>query len=342
MPEHAALLREIDNYQDTVFGLLAFLNECGWSPEKRTVHPELHFGVGRRMDTSPHNNVSPNATVTPDLIVQKEDNSGVVAEVKHSWPSTSAWDDAISQIEKYDDDLLGWWTDSESLAEPHELVLLVHGSQAVKVSDFVGKAVDAGRHNFARKPIIVGYQRTEQVQQFIQLRREYGRFRNQAFDTRMRQIVPVPVDKIVWRDRRFCDHPPPIPFLMVMLWDDIFDSLAEQVDQQPGQRYTGLVVAVDEIARQLQTYYGFVSDGRRNPGIPRPQWVREVLEYFVRLRLAHKNDDRYVIHYRRFRGDKLVRFGRWLNKLSASKARRRGLSRMRRRGRDDSSQGRLF
>ncbi len=345
MKTHQALLNEIDNYQDTIFGILAFLNECGWSVGTKTMDPKLRFGLGRRMSTTPSNTISPNNEVTPDLVVQKGASFRLVSEAKHSWSPEADWDDSIKQIKKYDDKLGGWWNGNAGPEVSHDLVLLVHGSQAVRVSDFVKAGVEEGKFHFDRKLAVVGYLRMDQRQQFIQLRREFGKFSDESFDMRLRQIVPIPVDKIVWRDKRFYDSPPPMPALLVMLWDDVFESLAEGYEKLSGKSYTDVPVTVDRLALQLQTFYGFVSDGNRNPGIPRPQWVRETLECFVKFRMAHRDGDAFVIHYRRLRGDKLVRFGRAWNKVRRAKRKGRVRRAPRRRGRRiyvPPGQGKLF
>jgi hypothetical protein len=342
--DHHTLLKQVNNYQDTIFGLFAFLNECGWSAERKSIDPELNYGLGRRMDTSPENKVSPNNIVTPDLVVQKRTDLALVAEVKHSWSQESDWEDVIEQLQKYDDELKGWWTPSEMLPTEHDLVLLVHGSQVVKCVDFLKARLAAGGARIDRALTVVGYLRMEQVQQFVQLRREYGEFSNKGFDARLRSIVPVPVDKIIWRDRRFYDHEPPLPYFMVMLWDDIFDSLADDILRASDAQHTAIPVTAEDLTAQLQTYYGFRGDGGRNAGIPKVQWVRNALEAFVRFHLAHKtNESQYVVHFRRLRGDKLVRFGNLWNKLQ-EKTRRGRVSRSRSNKQKASApgQGKLF
>src|SRR3990172_1814147 len=157
MADHHTLLKEINNYQDTVFGILAFLNECGWSVESKSMDPELKFGLGRRMSTSSSNRVSPNNDVTPDLVVQKGGSLHLVAEAKHSWSAEGDWNESVQQVRKYDDDLSGWWTADEKLQGAHDMVLLVHGSQAVHVSDFITRGVKEKGLVFDRRLAVVGY-----------------------------------------------------------------------------------------------------------------------------------------------------------------------------------------
>lgn len=346
MTDHDLLIRQINNYQDTLIGLLAFLNECGWLPNEKKMEEDFQFGVGRRMDTSSANTISPNNIITPDLVVQKQKHFRVVGEVKHSWAAVGDWDENLRQMVKYDDDLVGWWSSSERAPDGHDLALLVHSSQAVKVSDFIDEKLKKKELSFGRNLAVVGYQRIEQVQQFIQLRREHGNFRDKTFDKRLREVVSVGVDKIVWRDKRFYDYPPPMAYLLQMLWDDVFDSLADNSPKVLGRPYVETAVTVENLTSQLQLFYGFTGDGKRNPGIPKSQWTREALELLIRMKLAHKDEDkdRYVIHYRRLRGDKLERFGKLIRKLAKKKGKRgriRLASGSRRRSVPD-TQGRLF
>lgn len=343
MSAHQDLLKQIDNYNDTVFGLVAFLNECGWSPEAKKMETGFRFGVGRKMETSPSNTISPSAVVTPDLVVQRRKGNGIVAEVKHSWSTSGDWGEYVGQVQKYDDDLLGWWSDDQRLSVPHDLALLVHGSHAVKVSDFVIEGISTKRFSFVRPLVVVGYTRADQTQQFINLRREYGQFSDKTFDERLRTVLPVPMDKVIWKDRRFYDSPPPMPYLLQMLWDDVFDSLAEGLDVAKGKNYVDLRVSADKLAVQLQSFYGFVPDGKRNPGIPRPQWIREALDLLVSVRFAHKEGASYTVHYKRFRGDKLVRFQRACAAAKQTATRHKGARVSRgRRFKPSSEQGHLF
>jgi hypothetical protein len=77
------------------------------------------------MTTSAANRGSPDNDVTPDCVLQFGRTHGLVAEAKLGLPKDSGgWDKDIAQLEKYDDDLSGWWTSDEKLPM-HDLVALV-------------------------------------------------------------------------------------------------------------------------------------------------------------------------------------------------------------------------
>lgn len=105
--DHSALQREIDNYQDTVWAIVAFVNECQWNVSQRRVDESVPYGIGKTMRRG-----ADSQEVTPDAVVQKFDTQGIVAEVKHTFPPESEEDrrdEILGQLQKYDDDLHGWW-----------------------------------------------------------------------------------------------------------------------------------------------------------------------------------------------------------------------------------------
>ena len=113
----------------------------------REVREGGHFGFGRRMDTSVNNPVIPSSTVTPDLVAQKAEDFGIVAEIKRSLSSDpTTWTQHIDQIRKYDDRLKGWWTNTELLRKyPHSMHSVQHGNPYVhvQISDvYDGSAFD--------------------------------------------------------------------------------------------------------------------------------------------------------------------------------------------------------
>ena len=66
------------------------------------------------------------AEVTPDTVVQRRPTQGIVAEVKHTFPpngETARRNEVFEQLKSYDENLEGWWTDTEEI-EAHDIVLL--------------------------------------------------------------------------------------------------------------------------------------------------------------------------------------------------------------------------
>ena len=84
------------------------------------------------MTTSSRNRESPSARVTPDCVIQLDMSQGIVAETKLGLSKNPTnWDQPMKQMQKYDDDLTGWWTQAETL-DSHDVVALVPLARAVR------------------------------------------------------------------------------------------------------------------------------------------------------------------------------------------------------------------
>jgi hypothetical protein len=65
-----------------------------------------------------------------EVVAQKSEAYRVVAEVKRSLPSDrTKWRSHVAQVRKYDDDLIGWWTDDNRIGEA-DTALLLHQSRS--------------------------------------------------------------------------------------------------------------------------------------------------------------------------------------------------------------------
>src|SRR5688500_12713429 len=93
-----------DNYKLTVLALKAFANEMLFDDVARRPIPGATVHSGRRMTTSRVNRHSPNADVTPDLVLRHIPGVAVVAEAKLGFPRDAAEfarraDESAQQIE---------------------------------------------------------------------------------------------------------------------------------------------------------------------------------------------------------------------------------------------------
>ena len=109
------------------------------------------------MTTSRHNRISSNIEVTPDCVIQVDSKSGLVAEAKLSLPRDDAqWESNYKQLEKYDDDLLGWWT-SNGRIKKHDIVALVPLPRAVRFADLLEQGSKKRKWRFDRMISVVGF-----------------------------------------------------------------------------------------------------------------------------------------------------------------------------------------
>src|SRR5258708_24272053 len=265
------------------------------------------------MTTSSENRISPSNAVTPDCVVQFQEASGIVAEAKLGLPKNDGvWDDDIKQLEKYDDDLTGWWTKSEKIPS-HDLVALVPLARAVKFGDRLRRGMSEEKWTVERKLAIVGFFKTSGVKDFLSLKKELGTLSLADLDERLRESRQIPIALLItiYNDCKFVDHMPPLPYTLQIMWDHLFARYAG--DQSNGETGTvpSLEVSVEQVTKDLQEYFGFKSNGARSPEIPRTSWVRRALDTLVSAKLAAKSrEGEYTVQYKRTRSDTLRKFGK--------------------------------
>jgi len=342
--DHQRVVEDTDNYITTVLVTLAFVNELRWKPEERKLDPDVKWGVGRRMKTSPQNAVSPSTISTPDCVIQSATSQlGMVAEVTTKLTTEpDRWRQKLRQVKTYDEDLAGWWSANRKIAK-HDLSLLVHLTRAIHVADIAEEEakrkleLDSANATAEKKsedeapaeaiqledaPItfdrnfsIIGFQRaTGATHESITLKKEYGDISDPAVAQRLRRTVMVPVEALVveYQDKKFVGHEPPEALMLQILWQNLFTSYTERFQPDDGLGYTPMRITVEEVTNDLRKYYGFATDGEYSPEIPKQQWVRKAFDRLVQIGYAHKDDKNYVVHYKPIRGDALRRFGKLL------------------------------
>ncbi|SRR6266436_705470 len=264
---HKKLREEIDNYSETVWATVALSHECKWNESTKIVDNSVQVGLGRPM-TRPDKK-----EVTPDIVIQRRQDQGTVAEIKHTFPPSSEIErrnEIFEQLKNYDVDLLGWWTDSKRI-ENHDLVLLTHLSHATHAVDFLTRDL-AGTQNgtFIRNLAIIGYYRSEQDQLYFTLKKEYGSLLDPKLSEKLRLSVPIAVRHLIMaRQVRFYDSPPPIPYTLRLLWEQVFPDLAQGIERDKKKGYTPIPVTVETLTQTLQKFFGYEADATGNRGAAR-------------------------------------------------------------------------
>lgn len=266
------------------------------------------------MTTSSENRVSPDTDVTPDCVIQTSDKTGLIAEAKLSLPKEETrWDAAFTQLEKYDDHLTGWWTSNEHI-DRHDIIALVPLTRAVKFADRLDQARKAKKIRLVRNVSVVGFFKTTgATKNFLSLKRERGKLSNESLDERLRDVRAIDFAHIIRAhgDRKFVEHMPPMPYLLQIVWDNLFLKYAADVPKNEEKGWRPLLVSVEKVTTDLQENYGFRSSGSRSPQIPQPSFVRKALDVLVEFRMAErKTEGEYLIQYKRSRKDTLEKFGR--------------------------------
>jgi hypothetical protein len=316
---HKKLREEIDNYSDTVWATVAFAHECKWNEATKNVDNAVKVGFGRPM-TRPDKK-----EVTPDIVIQRRTVQGIVAEIKHTFPPSSEIErrrEIFAQLKSYDVDLLGWWTDSKRI-QNHDLVLLTHLSHVTHAVDCLTKdlaGVEIG--TFVRNLAIIGYYRSEQDQLYFTLKKEYGSLLDSELSEKLRLSVPIAVRHLIMtRQVRFYDSPPPIPYTLRLLWEQVFPELAQGIARDKKKGYTPIPVTIEALTQTLQKFFGYEPDTTGNRGIPRSEWIVSSLKVLDSLRMAEPGGTAgsYTIRYKTIHGDVLERLGRLCYNLQQKK-----------------------
>ncbi|MEA2414839.1 MAG: hypothetical protein QOI58_1496 [Thermoanaerobaculia bacterium] len=306
-----------EDYQSTVHAMLAF--SAFVVHDASAQRPNSHFGFGRRMTTSKANLVTPSGTVTPDIVAQKSDSYGVVAEVKRSLPSDrTKWSAHIGQIRKYDDDLTGWWTSDGRMAIS-DTTLLLHQTRSrafVNVLDDERKknAEAVGPHTS-----VVEFNRSDERQVNYFFRLEWGDVRDADLSGRLREGVAVPIDKVIrtFANVKFYDADPPLHSLLALLWIDYFGPLVAAVAYDENLKAFPIDVSSAAIADELQRAYGsqLLEKDERSVEFPSAKVIRRALDALVTMKLAMPlptGTSEYRVLYRQFNDDILLRFASML------------------------------
>ncbi|MCE5216051.1 hypothetical protein LLH03_03365 [bacterium] len=313
---------EIDNYQSTVQAIFAFAHAALWDPNTDDFVPDSLVAIGPKLKTSKENAVCPSNAVTPDIVVGIGGKWGSVAEVKRTIPrNPDHWgDDLQKQMRKYDDSLSGWPQTQQPLPS-HCLTVLVHHTRKVDVVDYLSEHIEAGDLQFERDFAVVAFQRARDLEEQISLERCYGRLTDPELDEELRRVLTIKLDYLITRYQlHFYDSPPPLPYMMAVIWNEVLPSLitvAQYKESREKKRSPHVVVTDDAIARDLQSRLTrcLPPAGQNCRTIPRKQWVRDALEELVRQGHGKKTESgSYDIEYRSFTDAQ----GRFVRKLADS------------------------
>jgi hypothetical protein len=149
--------------------LKALANELLWDEgkERLVINGKVYFG--RKMDTSPSNRISPDAQVTPDLLVLRSENANYVVEAKLALSKDPAKrEDKLIEVQKYDDDFRGW-DGSGGYVASHDIILLVRFFHGVNVRDQIAQLRADKKMRFERNFAVVTFHRVVETQTWMSL-----------------------------------------------------------------------------------------------------------------------------------------------------------------------------
>ncbi|MBC8488451.1 MAG: hypothetical protein H8D45_20680 [Bacteroidetes bacterium] len=275
--------KECDNYKNTVWGLLAFINHSTWDFEREEKYPSAQHSLGRRMTTEEEK------TVTPDLVVQRSPQYGLICEAKKDLVrDRELWVQYLDQLSDYDIIIEGWF-DFDSVNN-YDVVFLTDISRSVDFGDYIENSDRVFTHNL----VTVGFQPTPgSTDTFITLKKERGNLSDTTLDESLRLVAEIPYSKIERSigSVMFYDYPPHIVYTSRIIWEHICSAKISPDTWDKESKAHVLELSVDEITTELQEYFGQPSRGEREQEIPKQKWIRKVFDFLVEAEYAGKIDN---------------------------------------------------
>ncbi len=296
-----ALESECDSYDQTVQALKAVANEFCWDDKSRSSKLVESCFIGRRLDTSPDNRLSPSTTVTPDLVLRTGARRGILGEAKVALSDKPELrEQRLRDLQKYDDKLIGWDTPDETV-DGHDIVLVVHQSRAVPVCDQIRDLIEKKSIRFDMPFAVVSFTLSPQAQVWMALRLEHGSVTDLSKMEKLRKVVSISMEILARHPRlaltKIYDHPPPLPLMLNLMHETIMGQLTdEELQTLRYEHEVATSVRVDEIQQFIGKTFGPLQAGPRTPSVPQRSWIVEAFEKFCEIGWAQrsKSQDSYV------------------------------------------------
>ncbi|MCX7427638.1 MAG: hypothetical protein NTW96_18660 [Planctomycetia bacterium] len=288
----------IDDYVTSIHAILGFANFYLWDPETRTDVPDVLVFQGRHLcplSAATENEVRNDGSyVTPDLGVLLPDHTGVLAEVKLSFPKDQAhWMDDFKQLMSYDADLDGWPSEDGRVIR-HEVVLITEQGRAVRVRKFYEN--HAGNEiKFERPFVIVAVNRSDNRQPYYFFQRTLGNLTRTVLDSRLEEGVKVPMTVLLekYSTVKLYDAEPPLPYMMDLIWTHVVVDAARQepkFSRLHKRHKLPVVLQVESIVERLREEFSCRSISAHascgTPSVPKKTWIVNALEQFVSMKEA--------------------------------------------------------
>lgn len=313
---------EIDNYSDTVFAIIGFINFYRFDDSTKEMRSDVVAFQGRKLSPSSKkaalSDVNTDKFVTPDLGILLPTNSGVLGEVKKNFPSEEQyWFDDFRQLMTYDDDLFGWPSVTGSVTS-HDIALLLHQARGRAVCKFYEKHL-GNKIQFQRPFCIVEFNRSNERQAYFFFRTAAGSLTDAFVNAKLENGVQVPMLALtrVYSEIKIYDSEPPLAFLLQLIWEHIINAKASEDPKYSGLRKRqriGVELSVAEVVNELHEKFSFhqlhkqASD--RQPKIPKQEWVQRAFDKLVKAGEAEwvdRGQGKLMVQFTR-RADVLTHF----------------------------------
>jgi len=296
----------IDNYNLTIQAICAFSHLFRWDKDLNDFKPDSFFFIGRKMNTTSNNRISPNNVVTPDLIIQLRPDYGIIGEEKISFSrNRNHWKDDFLQIQKYDDNLKGWKTTNEEIKKV-DLVLLIEYHRKVDVIEYLEEEIRQGRFSTHNNLSVIAFSKMTQSHEWLTFEKAYGNISDPKMNDEFYRIASVKMEYLLmyYGGIKFIDVQPPLPLLMNILWHNVFSEKVkiETLMEEKGKKQISLKVDLNELTSTLREQFTqYDNQDGRQPDIPKKSWIKEALDKFVELKYAENVEgslDEYIIKYK--------------------------------------------
>lgn len=308
---------ENENYISTINAAVSFISIVTWNGH--SISPECCYSIGRNMLTSDHNKVIVNGNITPDVVIEMDNQTGFIVEIKKSLPNDEKhWEEIFNQLYKYDDDLIGWWKQEDESVEKINIVLLIHQSRIVKFIRFLENHLVENGYSFSNYFSIVGFNRSEEVKHYYFHQLRYGKTSSEELTSRLYDGIEVPIEKVFesFPNLLFFDNEPPaVEYTMGILWQHLFNSLPRG-EYDHHLKGNPIEINIDDITLDLQRLFGHKKgDGARNVEFPQKTWIIKAMDCFVLIGLAKKKDkENYTVIFKQIREELVEYFCKHLSK----------------------------
>lgn len=302
-----------EDYRTTILALQAIIGFLTWDKKNNRRIRGSKDSFGRKMDTSAKNQIAPNSTITPDAIIQKDISLGYIVEAKKSLPNNQEhWQKIVNQIKKYDDNLKGWWTDSELIGRIC-LILLLEISRSHSFKKYIEKKIERGEITPFTYPFsIVEFSRSLELNAYLFIRKYWGKIEDKSTSERLENGEKIPILKLIgsYGEKKFYDSPPEVEYIMVILWQDIFTAKKYEVEYDENKKAYAFDVNIGELTKELQMLFGSKGNEHREISYPQYSWVRQAIEEFEKINLAEKKSDDgdYTILVKKINGNIIDKF----------------------------------
>lgn len=236
MNDEKEIRNEINDYEQTIHAIVGFMNFFLFDPGRKERRNDVIAFQGRRFSPSPGKSINEKGErvdyVTPDIGILLPSKSGVIGEVKKSFPlDQKHWFKTFEQLMKYDDDLIGWPTGDEKI-DSHDIVLILHQSRGERVSEFYETHKE--KEIEIKRPFsIVEFNRSDEVKSNYFFRKKLGDLSENEVDRQLKYGVQVPMEVFIgiYSTIKLYDDKPPLPYLLELIWTHVVLERARESEQ---------------------------------------------------------------------------------------------------------------